>query len=239
MAKYITIAEEIRERIVTGVYPVDKALPEQVKLAKEFETSRITIKKSLELLAVEGLVYSKQGSGTYVRKNALQMSKLDNKLDEYVGVAHQLADRSSIESQVLKFDVRFPNEWECEKLLIDKTQPIYDIIRLRFVENAPFLIEHTLMPVHVIPGVSEEILKQSIYDYIKGALGLKFGGANRHIRADKPNELDQEHLECSLTDPVLEIEQVVYLTNGVPFEYSKSRHRYDKGDVLVVNVKND
>ncbi|MGX7419582.1 GntR family transcriptional regulator [Carnobacterium gallinarum] len=237
MAKYIKIAEEIRERIVTGVYPVDKALPDQINLAKEFQTSRVTVKKSLELLAVEGLVYSKQGSGTYVRKNALQMSKLDNQLDEYVGVAHQLADRSSIASQILKFDVRFPNELECEKLLIDKTQPVYDIVRLRFVDDEPFLIEHTVMPVHVIPGISEEILTKSIYEYIKGELGLKFGGANRHIRADKPNELDRMYLECEIADPVLEIDQVVYLTNGVPFEYSQSRHRYDKGDVLVVNIK--
>lgn len=236
MAKYSQIADEIRKRILAGCYAVDHALPDQGKLAAEFETSRITIKKAIELLVVEGLVYSRQGSGTYVRKNALEMSKLDSKMDEYVGVTHQLADRSTITSQILHFDVRFPTDVEAEKLMLTKTQPVYAIDRLRLLSGEPFLIEHTIMPVEVIPNITKEILLNSIYNYIKGELGLKFGGANQHIRADKPNELDQKYLKCDQDDPVLEIDQVVYLTDGVPFEYSQTRHRYDQGDILVVTI---
>jgi len=42
-----------------------------VILAKEFHTSRVTIQRALQMLVVEGVVFSCQGSGTYVRKNTL------------------------------------------------------------------------------------------------------------------------------------------------------------------------
>ena len=40
---------------------------------------------------------------------------------------------------------------------------------------------------------------------------------------------------CSPNDPILEVEQTVYLENGIPFEFSQSRHRYDMGDFIVAN----
>ena len=37
---------------------------------------------------------------------------------------------------------------------------------------------------------------------------------DRVVRALKPNALDREHLVCEETDPVLEVEQVIYLEDG-------------------------
>lgn len=237
MVKYKMIADEIRNRIINKIYDSSKPLPEQEKLAAEFETSRVTIKKALDLLFVEGLVYSIQGSGTFVRKNALQMSKLDSRADEYTGLTGQMKGKGEISSVIISFDVRFPDEDECEKLMITKNKPIYDIIRFRLLDDEPYLIEHTKMPVDVIPDLTEEVLHQSIYEYIKHDLGLKIGGANRRIRADKPDEFDKKYLKCNECEPVLEVNQVVYLDSGVPFEYSRTRHRYDMGDILVVDLK--
>ncbi|MCE4048968.1 GntR family transcriptional regulator [Bacillus sp. Au-Bac7] len=237
MVKYKNIAEQIRNRIINNEYDASKPLPDQERLAKEFGTSRVTIIKALNLLSIEGLIYSKQGSGTFIRKNALQMSKLDSRADEYVGVTEQIKGNGTISSVIISFNVRFPTEEECEKLMITKSQPIYDIIRFRLLNEEPFLMEHTIMPVHVIPNITEEILNKSIYQYIKNDLGLTMLGANRRIRADQPDELDQQYLKCTERDPVLEVIQVVYLDNGVPFEYSRTRHRYDMGDILVVDMK--
>ncbi|TRZ39751.1 GntR family transcriptional regulator [Niallia circulans] len=237
MVKYKWIAEQIRNRIINKEYDSSKPLPDQEKLAKEFETSRVTIIKALNLLSIEGLIYSKQGSGTFVRKNALQMSQLDAKADEYIGLTEQIKGNGKISSVIISFNVRFPIEDEVEKLMISKNQPIYDIVRFRLLNDEPFLMEHTIMPVHVIPDITEEILQKSIYHYIKKDLNFKILGANRRIRADQPDELDKQYLQCTDRDPVLEVIQVVYLDNGVPFEYSRTRHRYDMGDILVVDMK--
>lgn len=41
------------------------------------------------------------------------------------------------------------------------------------------------------------------------------------------------------TTPVLEVEQVVYQQNGIPFEYSKSRNRFDTRSYTISDVIKD
>ncbi|TKL53854.1 GntR family transcriptional regulator, partial [Enterococcus faecium] len=64
MPKYEEIANILRERIRSKEYTLDSFLPNQVDLVKEFGARRMTIKKAINILAMEGLVYSKRGSGT-------------------------------------------------------------------------------------------------------------------------------------------------------------------------------
>jgi GntR family transcriptional regulator len=60
-------------------------------------------------------------------------------------------------------------------------------------------------------------------------------GSYRIVRALKPCEEDKQYLNCDETDPVLEVEQVIYLEDGTPLEYAHCHYRYDHGGVIVVN----
>src|SRR5690606_20757909 len=151
----------------------------------------------------------------------------------YTGLTDQLSDQI-VTSKVIHFVMRNPLNEEADKLLLTEDDFIYDIQRVRYVDGEEYLIEHTLMPVNVIPNINKTVLAGSIYSYIKNTLGLKIGGLNRRITAEKPDELDQEYLFCTKEDPVLQVEQVVHLIDGTPFEYSRTRHRFDKGGVNVV-----
>ncbi|MFL2101076.1 GntR family transcriptional regulator [Desemzia sp. FAM 23991] len=233
MHKYEQVAQAIRDRIQNGTYTLKSALPDQMQLCKEFGASRITIKRALNLLIEEGYLYSRQGSGTYVMKNALAKNELDSRFDVYTGLTDQLSDQI-VTSKVIQFVIRNPAEDEADKLLLTEEDFIYDIQRVRYVDGEEYLIEHTLMPVEVIPDVTKKVLAGSIYSYIQHTLGLKIGGLNRRITAERPDELDQEYLFCTKEDPVLQVEQVVHLIDGTPFEYSRTRHRFDKGGVNVV-----
>ena len=89
------------------------------------------------------------------------------------------------------------------------------------------------MPVRIIPGISEEILHKSVYNYIEQDLGKQIGSAYRVIRADVPDQYDLQYLEATEKTPILEVEQIVSLSDGTPFEHSKNRHRYDRGGIVV------
>lgn len=236
MARFKEIASHIRHLIEQGDYPENSPLPRQADLAKTYQTSRMTIQKALELLRYEGLITSRQGSGSVVRQDARNLAKVDGRIDEYNGLTANNRGIAEVSSKILHFDVRFPTNEEQANLQISDYQPVYDIARLRFVDHEPHVLEYTIMPIHVIPNLKEETLQQSIYDYIENSLQLTIGVATRRIRADKPSATDQAELNCTAADPILEIEQVVYLDDGVPFEFSRSRNRYDNGDILVVNM---
>lgn len=227
MPKYQEIANILRTRIKNKTYPPDSLLPNQIDLVEEFQVSRMTIKKAIGILSMEGLVYSQRGAGTKILNHPF-VDRDTTTLTEYVGLSTEMRKaKRQLTSEVIDFQVAFPDKEIQEKLMLTEEQPVYKIIRLRILEGRPFILEHTYMPVHLVPNLKRSHLETSIYQYVKEELGIQFVGAYRTISADKSLLYDQKYLACDPTDPVLEIQQIVYQKNGSPIEYSRSRNRYD------------
>lgn len=60
------IYASVLERIVAGTYPQGGRLPSEVELAAEFAASRPIVRTALARLREDGLIASRQGSGSYV-----------------------------------------------------------------------------------------------------------------------------------------------------------------------------
>lgn len=232
-AKYLEVAKIITERIKNGTYKESHPLPDQESLAEELGVSRLTVKKALDGLERKGLIYKQSGLGTFISGNIPIQSKYDSPANIFTGLQNLLGTQS-VKSKIIKFKVEFPNDEIQQNLKLKHTEPVYNIVRLRIVDDQPLIIEHSYMPVKLVPDLDEKILHKSIYNYIHKTLHLKFGHAYRKIRACKSNEYDQKYLNAKKDDPMLELEQIVWLTNGEPIEYSTSRNRYDQRDYTVL-----
>ena len=62
------IARKIEERVEDGVYVSSQKLPSEYDLADEFQCSRLTIRKAIELLISQNILVKEKGKGTYVMK---------------------------------------------------------------------------------------------------------------------------------------------------------------------------
>ncbi len=61
------VFEELRQRIEQGNYPPDTRLPSEHDLAATLSVSRPIVRDALSRLREQGIVYSRQGAGTFVR----------------------------------------------------------------------------------------------------------------------------------------------------------------------------
>ena len=75
-----------------------------------------------------------------------------------------------------------------EKLKISEEDFVYDIVRIRYLDDKPANVEYTQMPIDVITGIRHEVLLGSIYAYIQDTLKLQIQSAHRTISADMPTE---------------------------------------------------
>ncbi|MFC9687772.1 GntR family transcriptional regulator [Kribbella sp. NPDC056951] len=64
---YIKVANALRAAILTGKLKPAERLPSGAELAKQFGVARMTAQQAVRVLKDEGLVYSRQGSGVYVK----------------------------------------------------------------------------------------------------------------------------------------------------------------------------
>ena len=62
------IYEQLFERIVAGEFPVNARLPSETELARRFGASRPVVREALARLRDDGLIVSRQGSGSYVKR---------------------------------------------------------------------------------------------------------------------------------------------------------------------------
>jgi DNA-binding GntR family transcriptional regulator len=63
---YAQVAEELRRRIVQGVYGPGSRIPSEADLVREFQVSAITVRRTVRDLQFEGLLVGRQGLGVFV-----------------------------------------------------------------------------------------------------------------------------------------------------------------------------
>lgn len=236
MPKYQSIAEEILKRITSGVYKESGLIPDELTLCKEFVCSRMTVKKALDLLVQRGLIYRKRGHGTFIMKQGFKKDRLNIANRDLTGFSK--VANGTVRSKIIEFKVDFADEDIAQHLNIKVNDHVYNVLRVRYIDDEPYVIEQNYMPAAIIPGLTRDILNASIYAYIETELKLTITSSSKKIRADKASELDQQYLRLEPDEPVLEIEQIAYLQNGIIFEYSFSRHRYDKFEFISFGLRN-
>ncbi len=169
MPKYKEIAIALKKKIIEGEFKEGELLPDQETLARTYNTSRVTVRKAIQLLIDEGLLYTRRGSGTYVRTNIKKNNKDVTQMNSVFGTSIQ--EGVEVTSKILRFEVRFPTDYEFETLKIKRTDPVYDIKRVRYVKEEARSIETSIMPLKYIKDLDEDILMGSIYNYIREELG--------------------------------------------------------------------
>lgn len=234
-AKYKLIYNEIKDRIIHKAYVPNGQIPDELSLCKEFNSSRMTVKKALDLLVHEGMLYRKRGQGSFVMELNTTSDRLNIPERELLGLSKSTHGKTK--SKVLEFSLIFANEKIAKNLNIKENDPVYNILRLRLIKDVPYVLERTYMSPSLIPGITEQVLTGSVYDYIEDTLGYRIASAQKTTRACTSNKDDQQYLQLQTYEPVLEIEQIAYLDNGRPFEYSFSRHHYDLFEFTLYSVR--
>ncbi len=224
MLKYVEISNDIRKKIIDGNYLPNERLPFEKEICDKYNSSKMTVKKALDILVAEGLLVKRRGSGTFVkdinpkeRENLIASTQFRGLSSFYVN--------HKVESNIIEYKVINPDKNIAKKLLVTEEDFIYKIIRVRVVDRVPVVLEEMYMPIQIIPGLKKQHLYGSIYEYIERILNLKIKSAHRTITIKKSTEYEQKLLNVKKNDPLGIIEQVAYLDNGQAFEYSIVIHK--------------
>lgn len=87
--RYRRIQKVLEERLASGAYPVGSLMPTEFELAREFGTSRFTVREALRKLADRGHIERRQGHGTRVVSATARSEYVQsfNSLEELLQIA--------------------------------------------------------------------------------------------------------------------------------------------------------
>jgi len=209
---YIQIKDEIKKYIKENNLKGNDLIPSELKLSEYFSVSRVTVRMAIDKLVEENILYKKKGSGTYIKK--IDHSRL-------IGLTEEARmDNKKISNDILSFKVISPSIDIQKKLKLDKDQDVYFIERLRKIEDKPVVLEKSFMPVYLFSDLSIDILKNSKYDYIELKKGYRIKKSSQKIIPILSNPEISEFLNLKTKIPILNVESIGILDNGLIFEYT-------------------
>lgn len=102
---YQQIADDIRQRILDGVYQAGDKLPTEADLMAEYGVSRIVVRNAVQALVSEGLVTTQRGKGMFVREQRPLRKRISGDLYGKRPVASPMKRQTEAEEQALRVGI--------------------------------------------------------------------------------------------------------------------------------------
>lgn len=223
--KYLAIFQELSDRIKQGLVKVNETLPSENELAVQYETSRETIRKALNLLAQNGYIQKVKGKGSIV----LDVTKMSFPVSGLVSFKElsQNLGRSS-QTTVEKFGLIKPGDFIMQQLNLGARDEVWEVVRSRKIDGENIILDKDYLNRRHIPFLTKEICEDSIYRYIEEELKLKISFAKKEIVVEECTEEDYQYLDLKNFQHIVVVKNHVYLEDTSLFQYTVSRHRLDK-----------
>lgn len=221
LQKYKEIENTIREKIKTKEYSPGMKLPTEETLCEMFDTSRITVRKALNNLSIEGLIIKRVGDGTYVcEPNIVNGDGRRRSFSE-----DMISNGKIPGSQIVSFKMfkAQTEEFIKKQLKLSDDDYVFEMIKIRTGNNVPIALSITYIPASLVPsGDIEKIKNESLYDYMIKKYGIDLEtNIWRTISAVMPTRTQKKLLLIS-DEPLLKICHPSELNDGRVFEYSET-----------------
>ncbi len=219
---YQQLMLRLKNDIVAGVYPAGGRIPSEQVLCESYGISRVTVRKALLDLVLEGLLVRRQGKGTFVADKRLQ-SDLQH-ITSFSDACRALG--RSATTKVVSI-LREPAQAEdVERLLVAEGDLVLEICRVRMCDGDPVMLEINRFPKRYAFLESAD-LTRSLYGILKEE-GVIPSHAVHDISLGYATPLVSKHLGTPKNEALLLLDQTVLDQQQQPLHVSRQWIRGDK-----------
>lgn len=219
------ISEWLESQIEEGIYEIDEKLPSENELCQKFDVSRVTVRKALQTLENEGLIYRSQGLGSFVcddrpRQSFIQLTDFEEDMR-----------RAGLEpsSQVIQFKPVPVTDQIASILDIDPGSTVVRLNRLRLGDHQPIAFDITWLPMfygQLIEGYDLE--NETIYGILEEDFDIPVEKGYFRIEAENASDNIAKHLGVNCGAALLLIDRLSLTVGEKPIYYQKRYYRSDR-----------
>lgn len=225
MKKYQQLFRQIEGDIQQEHYQVGDFLPSEHELCQLYQVSRDTVRKALSLLQEEGLIKKIRGQGSQVVHEE-QIDFPVSSLTSYQELVQQLGIQSK--TNVVSLEQIMVDEKLAQLTEFPPYRILWRITRQRIVDDIASVLDIDYLDKGLIPEMTREIAKQSIYNHLENQLKLDIAYAKKEITISHVTDHDKILLDIGKDQHVVSVKSQVYLANGQQFQFTESRHKLEK-----------
>lgn len=212
---YQVIATDIKNKIHQGELKPSDLLPSENMLAQTYETSRVTARKSLQLLEQDGYIYSWPGKGYFVSKP---------RHDIFTLVYNEVSSMHDVDYK--KITVVEPDQEVQDALDISGKQQVIKICRVIKKDEQAIALDVKYLPYDKGKPLVEVEMRYADFPKIVAAKAMPFAfHARMEISAEIVDQETANMLKCKENTAVLTIKR---------FFISRSKKRIGYGKIQTL-----
>lgn len=231
---YYQLKQYIIDSIESGKWKPGQQMFPEIKICELFDISRTVVRQTYQELVNEGYLIKRKAKGTFIAEPKIA----ENLVQTLMGFYEDMTARGFKVSNDILWQKKISSTPRvAEKLGLETGEEVTVIRRVRRINDEPIVLDRTYIPYKLCPGLlNEDLTNKSLYSYIEGKYNLKIDKGTRFIEATTAGDEEAKLLNVKKGAPLLLIESVSFLDNGVPLEYYIALHRGDRSK-LVTELK--
>jgi GntR family transcriptional regulator len=223
--RHIQITQWLNDQIEDGHFKPDEKLPSENELAKKFDVSRVTIRRALQSLESEQVIYRCQGLGSFVSDSRKKHNLV--KLTDFDEDMAQAGIEAS--SQVIRFETVESPQWLAGRLGIAEGQKVLQIDRLRLGDGEPIAFDSTWLPLFYGQLLNKDDLSdRTIYSVLEDEYDIPVQKGCYRLSATSASGNLSKHLQVAPNTPLFLIERITYTIGEKAIYYQKRYYRNDQ-----------
>jgi GntR family transcriptional regulator len=203
--RYSEIADALRSRV--GSAAPGTVLPSESDLSIEFQVSRVTVRRALEIIRDEGLISARQGFGWFVPVEPVRQHL------SWLGTIEDQLEGSGRNSTRRIEEFAFTSPPAHVAAILSGTDEVLRVKRVNLADGEPFAIVTVWCPGHLGRTLSRaDVESRPFYEL----LGIELRGATQTIGADSAEASEAALLNVPLGSPLLRCLRVTTDIDGRP-----------------------
>lgn len=221
---YNRVAATLRDQILAGTWEGSTQLPTERELCDRFETSRITIRRALQILEEEQLVERHQGVGTFIKSNPER--KIPLLTTDYFGSIQTHAP--DLNRDLVYLRTAQVDEDSAKLLTIQPGETVLEAVRVDKLRNEPIATDK----VQVVEQYADRLDmahfgEMNFLSLWARKQRIELDYCTQSIEATKASKPVSEYLGISSGDFVLKETNVVTVSGGIPAGLFVTHYRHD------------
>lgn len=201
---YLQVANLMRRRIQTGYWAANERLPNLDLLAKEFGVARLTARQSVEHLSSEGLLWSKQGKGTFVNEteSAERWLSMQTKWPQLV----KMVEGTSLELLREKAGVACVDIGSMK----GDTSGLYHYMeRTHLKDGVPYCLVEIYLDEATFEMAPQEFRDKTVVAVLDSLPGVKLSTGRQVLTVSTSDAYSSKCLDIPLESPVANLRRIV------------------------------
>jgi GntR family transcriptional regulator len=220
---YRNLAAQIRDAIRNGEYADGRQLPTEEQLSASFSVSRQTVRRAMQDLVSEGIIYRVAGRGTY------PVAEEDRYVNHFGSVEELMALSLDTECQVVSPLQRKVDVETASRLRL-RSDEIFTVALVRLHADIPFCYTSVYLPPRIgqlladagelsSPGLRSRVTVIGLIDARRGG---SITAAEQSISAAGAPAIAARHLGREAGEPMLRIDRLYFDDEDDPVELAVS-----------------